>query len=182
MNKDQFNKKLINYIANYSIGTSTLRNQGAPKVIEITRNYLKDLNLKDFFKALKNEKNYIQYLNSHSIKLMNNYPGVAKGNFGAARKGLNIYFRNIMYHLNLVDNKKQFRNYEDFNEKIKLLEIPLDKYTSKEIKKGTNLIWPSIRKLDAKTNIAFQLEANKIAKKENIARVNLDIKWWRDGN
>ena len=69
-----------------------------------------------------------------------------------------------------------------FNEKIKLLEIPLDKYTSKEIKKGTNLIWPSIRKLDAKTNLAFQLEANKIAQKENIARVNLDIKWWRDGN
>lgn len=182
MNKDQFNKKLINYIANYSIGTSTLRNQGAAGVIETTRNYLKNLNLNDFFKALKNKKSYFDYLEEHTKKLMNKYQGGAKGNFGAARKGLNIYFRNIMYHLNLVDNKKQFINYEDFNEKIKLLEIPLDKYTSKEIKKGTNLIWPSIRKLDSDTNKAFQLEANKIAKLENIARVNLDIKWWRDGN
>ena len=71
MNKAQFNKKLINYIANYSIGTSTLRNQGAPGVIEETRNYLKNLNLSDFFIALKSEKTYTNYLNKHSIKLMN---------------------------------------------------------------------------------------------------------------
>jgi hypothetical protein len=117
MNKIEFKNKLINYIANYSISNSTLRNQGAAGVINITRTYLKNIDLDSFFKALKNEKAYESFLNTHSTKLMYKYPGEAKGNFGAARKGLNIYFRNIMYHLNIIDNKKYFKNFDDFNDK-----------------------------------------------------------------
>ena len=65
------------------------------------------------------------------------------------------------------------------------MEVPLDKDVAKGIIKDSlnkNLKWQNIKRLTPHSSEEFQNEALIIAGKENIARVNLDVKYWRPSN
>jgi hypothetical protein len=81
--------KIKERIAFLAIGTSTLRNQGAPKVKQTAQRYLAKMNLEPMLK-ISPEKEYRSFINRHTKALSNKFPGNAKGNWGAARKAVKI--------------------------------------------------------------------------------------------
>jgi len=62
----------------------------------------------------------------------------------------------------------------------RLLEIPLDSITSKQIRRVREVPpWPGVKYLTAEdTSAAYQDAAVSIAKKYGFARVHLDAYWW----
>ncbi len=159
-----------------AIGASTLRNQGAPQVIETARLYLQGINL-NLLKKINSESQYLNFINRHTNALSNKVPAGAKGNWGAARKAINIFMRDCLYNQYLT---KQY----GINKLEEWLEVPLDKDVANNIIKGCNCNlhpWKSIKSLDKDTSDRYQVCAYMIAKKEKIPRVHLDIIYWREG-
>ena len=173
-------KKMKERTAYLSIGRSTLRNQGAAGVVDKARCYLKkEFNLDDL-KIIHSQKAFKQFLDCHTIRLSNNFPNEAKGNWGAARKALNIFLRDISYHTFL----SKWYHTERF---LPWLELPLDNNVAEELFKRCKIHndLPKrfcLKKLTSDTNDNYQDVASKIAQKEKIHRVHLDVKFWRQGN
>ena len=182
--KKMKNENLINKmqrrIAQISVGASTLRNQGAKGIIEICRNYFENsIELKEFKKELKS-KNYKKYLDRNTMELLDRFPKNGKS-WGAARKGLNLFFREVVYNFYLA-NHLEISAVEEENRKILTrLEVPLDKDVA------TGLIdkfpelpkWKSIRKLTEKESQIYQETAFKYAEKLQLPRIHLDLEFWR---
>ena len=62
------------------------------------------------------------------------------------------------------------------------MEVPLDKDVANGLIKDSNgqlPKWTNIKRLTPSVSELFQNQATVIATQENIARVNLDIKYWR---
>ncbi len=78
-----------------AIGRSALRNQGAPGVVIAARKYLRGINLGDF--AVANGLDFSAALDRHTAKLMERFPKGARNNWGAARKAMNIFLRDVLY-------------------------------------------------------------------------------------
>lgn len=160
-----------------AIGRSTLRNQGAPGVIEKARNYLKVMNLKPL-KKIDTEIKFKNFLQKNTIELSNSFPRGATGNWGAARKAINIFLRDCLYN--------QYLSKEYGIHKLeKWLEVPLDGDVAKKLKNDhpdSELYWKSIKTLGKEMSDNFQSCASKSAKLDEISRVHLDIKYWRNGN
>jgi hypothetical protein len=176
----KMNQKYIDYlqkrIAESAIGASTLRNQGAPGVVEAARSYLMKIKLKNL-SNIKEEPEYIRFLNRHTGKLKNKFHGRAKGNWGAARKALNIFIRDVAYNLVLTE-------WYGIDQIMPWLEVPLDNDVIKGIKKDKRKAlelpnWNSIRKLEKHESRKFQKEAKHIGDAEGVYRVHLDLKYWR---
>ena len=182
MTNDKFIKKVHKRLSIISIGASTLRNQGAPKMVRNARSYIeKSINLKVFVKKLSSEKEFQKYLEKHTNILRNKFPRKARKNWGAARKGLNIFFREAVYNKFICEFYGLPIEFKEFNETIKYLEVPLDKDVAtalyaenKDLKK-----WKGIKYLKKETSDLYQAEAQLIAKRNNIARVHLDLIYWR---
>lgn len=175
-------KKYIQYlqnrIAETSIGASSLRNQGAPGVVEESRNYMKHIDL-NRLSNIHSKRDYIIFLNRHTGRLMNRFRGNAKGNWGAARKALNLFIRDVRYNVHL---NKWFK----IGSVSKWLEVPLDRYVINGLKRDNksnhleNPKWKSIRSLSSEKSNLFQSIATYIANQKNIHRVDLDIEYWRN--
>ena len=159
-----------------AIGRSTLRNQGAPGVIERARDYLKVMKLKPL-KKIDTEVKFKKFLEKHTIELSNYFPKGAKENWGAARKAINIFLRDCLYN-QYLSKEYGIRKLE------KWLEIPLDGDVAKKLKSkhpDSELKWKSIKSLGKEMSDKFQSCATKSAKLDGIPRVHLDIKYWRNG-
>lgn len=160
-----------------AIGASTLRSQGASGVIRRARNYLKRMDLKPL-KRVRNQKQFRKYLEERTRRLANSFPDGAKGNWGAARKAINIFLRDCSYNRHV---SKAFI----LSKVNKWLEVPLDSHvaeglagnSSSPIKK-----WKSIKSLNLVTSDYYQELALRIAKDKGIARVDLDLIYWRSKN
>ena len=72
-------KKVQRRIAYGSIGSSTLRNQGAPGVSKVAQNFLIEVNLNKF-RDIQNTTNYLKIINNLTDELSKKFPGKAKGN------------------------------------------------------------------------------------------------------
>ncbi|MGA9292575.1 MAG: hypothetical protein WBV81_08275 [Ignavibacteriaceae bacterium] len=76
--------------------------------------------------------------------------------------------------------------YYSFYKVEKYLEVPLDSYTIKGIKRDSNSNsiprWKGIKYLRPEENTIFQNLAKVIAKRKGIARVHLDLMYWRQEN
>ncbi len=170
-----FIKLLQDRTAEIAIGPSTLRNQGAPKVIKTARDYLKAMNLVPL-KTISSKRDYLKYLDRHSNKLSKQFPKGAKGNWGAARKAINIFIRDCLYNQYLSSKYR-------LNKLEKWLEIPLDKDVATNIHDNCKALppWKSIKALTQDISDQYQQCAQMIGKKEKVARVHLDIKYWRHG-
>jgi len=164
--------------AQLAIGASTLRGQGAPGVVETARAYMKQMQLRRL-RRIRSEKGYQRILNNHTGRLSMRFPGRAKGNWGAARKALNIFLRGVVYNRLLCDWYK-IRHLEPW------LEVPLDSYVINGIKgdkKRDERLpkWKSIKSLNKEDSDMFQQIAKNIARREGVRRIHLDLKYWRQG-
>lgn len=168
-------------LAIVSVGASTLRNQGAAGIVDKARDYFTDkIKIADFFTVLPDPAAFDNYLDLHTANLVLTF---AEGgqSWGAARKGLNLFFREVVYNRFLADHYKLPANFADYNYAIKNLEVPLDKGV------GTNIqsqkpylpIWVSIKLLQKPISDQYQRAAQELADKDNIAKVHLDLKYWR---
>jgi hypothetical protein len=141
---DQVRKR----IAEISVGSSAIRNQGGPGLIKISRRFFyKKIDLKEFRRELP-KKTYTDYLDRLTKELVTRYPSGAKS-WGAARKGLNLYFREVAYNHYLANHLKLSVDYQQNLKILKNLEVPLDKDVATGlIEKCKGLPeWISIKKL-----------------------------------
>ncbi len=175
--KREYLRLLQHRTAYLSIGKSSLRNQGAPGVIAVSREYLQNMELKKLAK-ISSEKSFKKYLDEHTNNLKKSFPQKANKNWGAARKAINLFLRDCLYNSYLCDKYK-------ISDLEKLFEVPLDSYVAKEIYRLHSKEvprWKSIKSLTPEISAKYQTAAAKTSTKEKVSRVHLDIKYWRNGN
>ena len=162
--------------AQVAIGHSTLRNQGAPEVIATARNYLSRIDLGKLA-AARSEKEYLRLLDARTKTLADRFPGEAKGNWGAARKALNIFMRDCLYNAYL-------REHYDLGKMESWLEVPLDRDVGTSLYQalpGRVPRWKTIKRLTPDISRQFQDAAAFFASEEQVCKVHLDLKFWRNG-
>lgn len=182
MTENTFLRKMKRRLAQIAIGPSALRNQGAEKVVEIARDYVeKSINYSDFFNALKDQKRFNKYLDKHTELLKDKFPAEGKS-WGAARKAINLYLRESVYNNFIADHYNLSSDFAKFNHAIRFLEIPLDRSVSIGIVSdftGQLPKWTTIKNLTPEVSAAYQIGAKIIAETQKIARVHLDLIYWR---
>lgn len=176
-------KKLQRRLAQTTIGASPMRGQGKGAVKKCRDYCEKRIRVTGFFGSLQDEKKFMNYLDRHTRKLSDELPRVhGQPNFGAARKALNLFFRELVYNKYFADAYGLSASLRNNHKEIKWLEIPLDSHVAGEIKKRYKKIpvrWKSIKGLTRQENKIYQDHAQRIAIKEKVARIHLDMKFWR---
>ena len=183
MNKREFDSKLKRRIAQLAVGASAIRNQGGSGLIETCRNYFENrIDLEEFFVSLTEKGEFLTFLDNHTNEIVELFPKEAKS-WGAARKGLNLFLRDICYNKYFADKFQLPTSFIDNNEKLKILEVPLDndvatgliRHFPNELPK-----WNRIKNLTKEGSEQYQNKAYELATKERIARVHLDLLFWRE--
>jgi hypothetical protein len=169
-------KRLQARVALLAIGRSTLRSQGAPGVIAAARRYLRDVDL-GAFATIRSRAQFEKLLEEHTRSLMKRFPSGANKSWGGARKAMNIFLRDAVYNRVLCDHYR-IVHLEP------LLELPLDSNTYEGLVEDSapdQVVpgWPRLKNLDPSLNSQLQAIAQAIAKRFEIHRVHLDIKYWR---
>jgi len=173
-------------LAKTSISTSAFRNQGESGLIRLTQDYIiKNIDLEKFEKSLRTKK-YKVYLDEQT-KLLKRAALNKNCKWGTARKGLNIFFRDVLY------NSYFFKKYSLKFEYGHQLEIPLDSKTMIKIGqkfKKNNLknlgytlpLRSTIIGLSQSVSDVYQAAATKIAEIEydGYTRVDLDMEFWAE--
>ncbi len=183
MTNEEFIAKIRRRIAQTYVGASALRNQGG-RILGITQQYLEQsVDLDEFFQKMGDETTFCDFLDDHTERLLNNYPDGAKS-WGAARKALNLYFRDLVYNKFIADKYGLPTDFAEFNLSIHHLEIPLDRDSGTRIhaasvNRDEFARWNRIKRLQKPASDAFQAAAQILAKQENVARVHLDVEYWR---
>lgn len=182
MNEQDFYKLLQRRLAQIAVGAPSIRNQGSGGLVKILRDYFEQkIDLERFAQSLTNESQYRQFLDEHTGDILKLFPITAQS-WGAARKGINLFLREVVYskflshRLNIPDHLK------GFNDLVRFMEVPLDKEVAKGLIKDSNEFlprWINIKHLTPAIHQKYQSQALVIAIKENTARVNLDLKYWR---
>lgn len=166
-------KELQHRTAELSIGASTLRNQGAKNVVATARSFLKRIDLSTFRGICREQ--FFALLDKETKRLKQCFPSGAR-NWGAARKALNIFLRDVLY------NRYLCRAYS-FAKLEKWLETPLDSDVATGLidePEGTELPrWQSIKNLTPEISNKYQTVALDVARRIGIERVHLDLIYWR---
>jgi hypothetical protein len=157
-----------------AVGTSALRNQGAPGVIDAARKFLKKLDLSLF---VTTEEGFLDILNSSTKSMQKQFPPNAK-HWGAARKGLNLFLRDILYNRYLSESF-------EFERIEKWMEVPLDSFVAKGILEdyaGEQPLppWPGLKRLTPKISALYQKAAYDLGESVHLSRVHLDAFYWRE--
>lgn len=188
MNKtDDYFKRLQKRIAGIAIGSSSFRNPGAPGVVGIGRLYCTGIDLQQLTKSLQ-KGDYKSYLDAHTLGLERKIKGHLKKSrktpntncWGLARKGLNIFFRDV------YDNRYMAERYYLKESYKSQLEVPLDLHTARRIIDHSaelysqKLKWDGVKNLNKENSKKFQEAASLIAKQKGIFIVELDVFFWRD--
>jgi N-glycosylase/DNA lyase len=177
MRKDQqFLRELQRYVAITTVGPSALRNQGTTGVIQAAQDHLSSLNLHTVRTA--SETAFLRWLDQETEQLRRALPKGAQ-NWGAARKALNLFLRDVCYNRFLCRGNRISR-VEDW------LEIPLDSLIAALLKRWSQEMgdnrdlprWPGLIKLTPDTSRRFQNVARKLARSQGISRVHLDMRLW----
>lgn len=164
-----------------SIGASALRNQGG-KVIGPTREYLaEEVSLDELREALQDEQAFKQFLKGHTTRLKRKYKLIEEPGWGAARKALNLFLRDVCYNAALAHALGLPRSEKAWTERLQWLEVPLDGQVARELRKWNKWLpaWTGIRKLDPTVSRRYQASALRLADELGTARVHLDIALWR---
>jgi len=172
MNDDLMNL-LQQRVAEGAVGASALRNQGAKGVIASARKFLKKLDLADF--SVTSQDSFLDVLNFHTGSMQKQLPPNAR-HWGAARKGINLFLRDVFYNRYLSE-RFEFRRIE------KWMEVPLDRFTAEGIIKDYTVdplpSWPGLKHLTHEMSEVYQNAAFDLAKSVHSFRVHLDILYWR---
>jgi hypothetical protein len=151
-----------------------LRNTGASGVVEGARNALAQVDVRRF--ARPDAASFARELNRVTEEVRRQLP-VPADRWGNARKAINLFLRDVLYNAYLAQ-AYHFRTVEEW------LELPLGSYTATALRgegvPGSLPRWPGVGNAVADTYAAYQAAADLIAKMRGIARVYLDIYWWRE--
>jgi hypothetical protein len=171
---DQFYRDMQKYIAVTTIGPSALRNQGSKGVIKAAQKHLAAIDLGVF--QAGDEAAFLRVLDDHTEKLRCALPRDAQ-NWGAARKALNLFLRDICYNRFLCE-KHGLASAEEW------MEIPLDSLIAASLKrkgtKGHLPHWPGLNGLTPEVSSKFQVFAKQVASAQGISRVHLDMRLWTE--
>lgn len=182
MSDQEFYKILHRKIAQSTVGASALRNQGAGGLINICRNYFENnIQLDELFSLITHEIKFKYYLDKHTDLIVYQFPTEAKS-WGGARKAINLFFREIVYNSYFAVRYSIPIDFKSNNEYLKNLEVPLDSYVVEGLRneKGSELpVWNGIKYLNKIESDIFQEKAKVIADNKGIARIHLDIEYWR---
>jgi hypothetical protein len=162
------------HIAISVIGPSALRNQGSYGVIKAAQNHLSDIDLHAF--RANDETTFLHILDGQTEILRSALPRGAR-NWGAARKALNLFLRDICYD-RFLSEKYRLASAEQW------MEIPLDSLTAASLKrkgaKGQLPQWPGLKRLTPAVSSRFQTFAKRLASSQGISRVHLDMRLWAE--
>lgn len=168
--------RILRYrLAHTAIGPSTARKMGPSGTIDRVRSFLQQVALEDF--VAKDASTFREHLDRQTAVLQER-AGVA---WGAARKFLNIFLRDALYNRWI---------YAEFGlGKIEhWLELPLDSHTAKGLRQATDdhpeiaqqlPRWPGVVNLTPEQSNQYQRLASDVAALKQLARVHLDILYWR---
>ncbi len=147
----------------------------------IARKHLANLNIQTFSSAVDKES-FQNILNTETDNLIKKFFEVSPKNWGASRKVLNIFLRNVYYNTYL--NK-----YYKFDAVKEWLEIPLDRHVGNGMQIDLDSVgiepkepfrqWNTIKDLTQQDSDYYQEIASRIAKKKGVLRVDLDVFYWR---
>ena len=158
---------------NGSVGPSTARGMGPVGTIGAAKKFFHEFDLRSI-KANK-ETIFLKKLNAATEDLMSSLPDGGRY-WGSSRKFLNIFLRNCLYNQYLC-------NHYDLNNLEEWLEVPLDSHVGKGLRlepQGQDLPrWDTVIGLTPEISNQFQEVAQCVAISSGIARVHLDIKYWR---
>ena len=180
MKNELFIRRLHRRIAQISVGASALRNQGAGGIVKICRDYFENSIDLTEFKTEVESGNFDAYLNRNTNQLIKKFPENGKS-WGAARKGLNLFFREVVYNFYLA-NFLGIPTDRQGNEKfLEHLEIPLDKDVATGLTHKFSELprWKSIRELTLEESNAYQEYALIYARELKVPRIHLDLEFWR---
>lgn len=151
-------------------------------MIKILRDYFEyEIDLSQFISALKDKIIYENFLNDHTQEILRRFADRSQS-WGAARKGLNLFLREVVYNKFMAEKFLLPIDFIEFNDFIKSMEVPLDRDVANGLiydSRGVLPKWTSIKDINEERSILFQNTAYEIAKNKNIARVNLDLIYWR---
>ncbi len=162
------------YIAVTTIGPSTLRNQGSSGVIKTVQKHLATVELSAFH--ARSECRFLATLNEQTDLLKRALPRGAQ-NWGAARKALNLFLRDVCYNRFLCE-RYDLAQSEDW------MEIPLDSLVANALKRkagrGKLPRWPGLNQLTVDVSGRFQTFARQFAARKGISRIHLDMRLWTE--
>lgn len=171
--REEFIKKLQRRVAQAAIGSSALRNQGAPGVIGAARTTAAKFDLAEFG-ACRSDR-FPLLLDRATDVMCASFPKDGR-NWGAARKAVNLFLRDAVYNADLASRFALARMRA-------WLEVPLDRDVATQLiaeKEGANLPrWKSIKRLESDISKEFQRVASNVARRRGIERVDLDVYYWR---
>jgi hypothetical protein len=184
MTELEYREKLQRRLAQTTIGAQALRNQGAPGMVRIARNFCEQIDVQNFFDALPNQTTYNTFLNNHTAQLQAAFlqAEFPVDNFGAARKVLNLFVRELVYNGYFSSQYHLPTEYAANNHAISNLEIPLDRDVANGIRdhfNGPLPEFPGIRRLTPEVHRAYQQAAEQIASEDETARIHLDMRYYR---
>lgn len=169
MNNDRLTKLIRHHYAISAVGPSVARNMIRKGDIEHIRDFLDRLSLRRF----SNPTTFRRALDRATASLAELLP---KDRWGAARKFLNIYLRNVTYNHYL-------RRAYGLHRIERLLELPMDSFAAEQLRRrreGRELPrWKGVIHLTPEESASYQAVAARIAKRELIHRVHLDVLFWR---
>jgi len=179
VDKDKFLRQIHRRVAQTSVGPSAIRNQGASGLITISREYFENsINLTEFRNKLTTD--YKVYLDKLTTDLTNRFPKGGQS-WGAARKGLNLFFRDVVYNKYLADFLNIPTDYQENLKALRNLEVPLDRDVATGLNKTFDDLprWTTIKNLNDRQSKLFQDKALIYADSKGIARIHLDLEFWR---
>ncbi|PRY87073.1 hypothetical protein [Mongoliibacter ruber] len=182
MDKKEFLRQIQRRVAQTAVGPSAIRNQGASGLVEISRTYFeKTIDLKEFRNKLTS-RNYILFLDDLSNDLKSKFPKGGQ-NWGAARKGLNLFFRDVVYNKYLADHLEIPTDLKDNFDTIRQLEVPLDRDVATSLTRIYDDLpkWTTIKELNSRLSKIYQDKALLHSDRKGIARIHLDLVFWRSG-
>ena len=178
MTHEQFLEVMQKRIASGAVTPSAARNMGPRGTVRAARKFLADkIALRDVGAS---GQNYPQLLDGLTRRLVRTLPKQAQ-HWGAARKFLNIFLRDAAYNIYL---RSAYRLDRIENQ----LEVPLDSHMARELKQAMRNLninnpslprWKTVISIDSRINKRYQDVARKIARRERIDPVHLDVIAWR---
>ena len=156
------------HIAKSVIGPSSARGLLRKGTIQSVRDFLRDLEIRQFTKRGEFSTSLDQQTHALAAK--------APASWGAARKFLNLYLREITYSFFLRE-KYHLERVEH------LLEVPLDSNVEvalQQEKEGARLPrWRGVIHLTPDASAQYQSVAGAVAARQRTCRVHLDLLYWR---
>jgi len=143
-------------------------------MVSVARRFLRNLELSRF--SSLSEGRFSKVLEEHTLRLAEQFPVGGHGNWGAARKALNIFLRDVIYCRPLCDHYKlAYLEHQ--------LELPLDSNCYEgllvDADDGAVPSWPGVKALNSAISDELQNVASTIAQRWGVPRVHLDVKYWR---